>query len=199
VSWSKTTIFGTLILAWLTTIGCSRKPVVESHDSSLGENRQLPFERAPNRSGFSPTSAIRFQGIPAGTPIRIRLQASLSSASAHAGDSFIAELAEPIVIQGHTVVPSGQMVVGRVVAARSSDGLQSPGYLRLTLASIMVSGKSQAVQTNSVFVKGGPRHEAAPPAANALSDRQQAATQDVQFSSGGRFTFRLKEALPSQS
>ena len=93
--------------------------------------------------------------MPAGTPITIRLQSAVSSATSHAGDPFEAVLDEPILVQGQTIAPRGATVTGRVVAAKSSGRLHDPGYLRLTLASITVKGKALPVQTSSIFLKGG--------------------------------------------
>ena len=92
--------------------------------------------------------------VPAGTVIAVRLQNAVSSATANPGDKFDAVLDEPLVVKGETVAPRGAAVTGRVVEAKSSGRLHSSGYLRLTLASVEVSGKSVPVQTSSLFAKG---------------------------------------------
>ncbi len=93
--------------------------------------------------------------IPQGTPVAIRLQHSISSASATSGDSFDFVLVEPLVVNGKTVAPAGASGEGRVVAARKSGRLHNAGYLRLALASIEVGGKQVPIQSSSVFVSGG--------------------------------------------
>ncbi len=93
--------------------------------------------------------------IPQGTPVAIRLQQSVSSASATSGDSFDFVLAEPLVINGKTVAAAGAPGVGRVVAARKSGRLHNAGFLRLALGSIEVEGKQVPVQSSSIFVSGG--------------------------------------------
>jgi hypothetical protein len=93
--------------------------------------------------------------IPAGTPIAVQLQASVSSANSLPGQQFDAVLAEPLVINGKTVAPRGAPAIGRVTAARKSGRLHNSGYLRLTLASVTVKGQSIPVQTSSVSVAGG--------------------------------------------
>ena len=203
MSSSKITKWWTLLLALLFSVACSHQPSAEPSDDSISDSAQLPFERPPNRTGIPPTSEIRFQGIPAGTPVTVRLQSPLSSHSSHTLDAFQAVLDEPIIVQGKMLIPRGAAVSGRVVAARSSDGAQLPGYLRVTLSSIAVDGKTLPVQTNSIFAKGG---APLPPTAAAPAIRQALATgpapakapPDVRFSVGTRFRFRLKETLPSQ-
>src|SRR4051794_13428351 len=92
--------------------------------------------------------------IPAGTAIGIRLQNSISSASANSGDHFEAVIDEPVVIDGQVVIPKGANAIGRVVAAKSSGRLHDPGYLRLALSSVTIEGKEVSVQTSSIFAKG---------------------------------------------
>src|SRR5262249_57145815 len=78
-----------------------------------------------------------------------------SSATAQSGQSFSAVLDEPLVVDGKTFAPQGTAVTGKVVAARESGHLHNAGYLRITLSSITVNGKSVPLQTNSIFVSGG--------------------------------------------
>lgn len=143
-----------LVLALVLAAGCSRQPGVQS-DERAGNDQQLPFDRAADKNGISPTGSLTPAAIPAGTPITVRLQSSLSSAASHSGEPFDAVLDEPIVIDGQTVAPRGATVTGRVVAAKASGRLHDPGYLRLTLTAIEVHGKSLPMQTSSIFAKGG--------------------------------------------
>lgn len=93
--------------------------------------------------------------IPASTAIYVRLQQSLSSSTAQAGQMFSAVLDEPLTVDNQTVAAKGSPVEGRVVAARESGHLHNSGYLRITLSSITINGKSVPLQTNSMFVSGG--------------------------------------------
>jgi hypothetical protein len=92
--------------------------------------------------------------IPAGTPISVRLQQSISSQSAQAGQHFEAVLDEPIVINGQTVAEKGADAVGHVVAARQSGRLHDSGFLRIALDSVTVNGKMVPVQSSSIYVQG---------------------------------------------
>ncbi|PSH03757.1 MAG: hypothetical protein CXZ00_10415 [Acidobacteria bacterium] len=92
--------------------------------------------------------------IPAGTPVSIRLQSSISSASASRGDRFHAVLDSPLLVDGHTVAPSGAKVTGKVVAAEHSGRLRHPGMLQLELSSMRVAGKEVAITTSKVTARG---------------------------------------------
>ncbi|MGH9499087.1 MAG: hypothetical protein ACRD3L_08075 [Terriglobales bacterium] len=115
----------------------------------------------------------------------VQLDAPLSSLKAQLGDPFQAVLAEPIVVQGQTLAPSGTPITGRVLAAKAS-ARRDPGYLRVTLSSIFLNGKPWSVHTSSIFSKGPREHPGS--AASAASD--------TQFSTGRKLTFRLIEPLP---
>ena len=58
-------------------------------------------------------------------------------------------------MEGQTLAPRGVAVTGKIVAARESGHMHNAGYLRITLSSITLNGKSVPLQTNSVFVSGG--------------------------------------------
>lgn len=200
-------------LACLTLVcltGCSRQAVPVSAGS--GGSGQLPFDRVSNDNGVSPTEAFAFEGLPAGTEITIRLRSALSSADSRVGDTFEAVLDDSVVIAGKTVAPRGAPVTGSVVDSKASAG-HDPGYLRMTLASIAVSGRSIPLQTSSIFTKGGSyekrsatmggsreRGKGTVPEViagyGAGTGPSSAATPgDVRFSTGHRFTFRLIQPL----
>jgi len=159
-NWYKAGAAAGVALALVLTTACARQPNAagaEETAQTAGDHEKLPFERTSQKNGISPSESIlpTPQSVPAGTPITIRLQSAVSSATSHAGDPFEAVLDEPILVQGQTIAPRGATVTGRVVAAKSSGRLHDPGYLRLTLASITVKGKALPVQTSSIFLKGG--------------------------------------------
>jgi len=93
--------------------------------------------------------------IPAGTPITVRLQQHVSSASAEPGERFAAVLEEPIVVRNQVLAPTGTLVHGHVVEARRSGRLHHPGELDLTLDSLVVNQRSIPVVTSHLFARGG--------------------------------------------
>lgn len=121
------------------------------NDNSSG---QLPFESA--KPGlFSSKPDVPALVVPAGTPVVVSLQQSISSETAQSGDGFDAVLEEPLVVNGQTVAPKGAAVKGRVLAARKSGHMTNSGYLRIGLSEVTVDGKMVPVQTSSIFVQGG--------------------------------------------
>jgi hypothetical protein len=52
--------------------------------------------------------------VPEGTPLKVKLQTTISTFSSKVGDPFQGKITEPVVIGGKTMIPVGAMVEGRV-------------------------------------------------------------------------------------
>jgi len=188
-------------LAWSTA--CSRQLGAPGLTEN-SQNGQLPFDHVSDDGGISPTAGFDFTEIPAGTSVITRLQLPLSSASAWVGESFSAVLDEPVIVAGRSVIARGTLVTGSVTVAKESTDLHDPGYLRLTLTSIVVNGKTIPLRTTSIFAKGGSHvsstiNRSALDSANASESSLAPAKDDVRFSTGHRLTFRLAQPLHPQS
>jgi len=123
--------------------------------SSTTATSEKPAEKTEKKGFFGSSPSVPSSvTIPAGTVVAVRLQNTVSSATASPGETFEAVLDQPLVINGQTVADKGAGVTGRVVEAKSSGRIHDSGYLRLTLASIEINGKNVPVQTSSLFAKG---------------------------------------------
>jgi hypothetical protein len=188
-----------LVLASL-LCACSRPPADESNSV---DSQKLPFDRTPRSTGVSPSQTLLPSSarLPEGTPLPIRLQSALSSASAHAGDTFYGVIDEPVTIDGQTGVEKGTDATGRVLEAKaatvSRDTAQEPGYLRIVLVSLNVGGKTVAIETSSIFAKGGSREERNPPA-SVTKDRGRDRQKDIVFGIDRRLNFRLAQSVDLQ-
>ena len=119
-----------LVLAALLLLsGCgmvSPNPQASNSDPNSNPDGAAPFSsRAAAVLGLKPE--IPALTIPAGTPIGIRLQSSISSASANSGDHFDAVIDEDVVVDGHVVIPKGANATGRVLPQRIQDVCTTPG------------------------------------------------------------------------
>lgn len=52
--------------------------------------------------------------VPEGTPLKVKLETTISTFSSKVGDPFHGKTTEPVVIDGKTLIPSGSTVEGRV-------------------------------------------------------------------------------------
>jgi hypothetical protein len=199
------------IVPLLLSLICScGRPTSDSggNASNSADSQKLPFDRQPGSTGILPSQSLipSATKLPEGTPIPIRLQSALSSASAHAGDSFSATVDEPIVIDGQTLIDRGMPATGRVLEARpSANSLGhslTPGYLRIVLVSLNVGGQPVMIETSSIFAKGGVREgrNRATGAASGASrkDREKDKDRDIVFGIDRRLTFRLAQTVDLQ-
>ena len=98
----------------------------------------------------SPETARAEVVIPRGTALHVRIDESVDTKRNRAGDEFHASLAEPVVIEGKTVVPKGTSFVGHVSESRASGRMEGRAVLTLTLDSFELSGKKYSVHTGSI-------------------------------------------------
>ena len=177
-------------------------------NSSNPDAQKLPFDRQPRSTGISPSQSLipSTTKLPEGTPIPIRLQTALSSASSHAGDTFNATLDEPVVVDGQTLIDRGTPVTGRVLEAKPSSSPlghpPEPGYLRIVLVSLNVGGRPVGIETSAIFAKGGTR-EGRHPAPSTTSgasqkDKDKKDDKDIVFGLDRRLNFRLAQAVDLQ-
>ncbi len=137
-------------------VGCGSVPgTATAANSVAGGPSSPPFSEAKSAATTAHPLVPDEITVPAGTPISVRLQNAISSATNRAGDEFSAVLDEAMVVNGQTVVSRGAPVRGRVLAARSSGRLHNSGYLRLSLVSVEINGQAVPVHTSSVFASGG--------------------------------------------
>ena len=160
--------------------GCGRRPDVP--EPSSGNAQRLPFDRPAPAKGVSPSHSLvpAATRLPEGTAIAVRLRVGLSSASAHAGDTFDGAIEEPVAVDGQTLVARGAAIVGRVLDAKRSEGKEN-GYLRIALVSVAVGGKTILLDTSSIFAKGGAR--------------DGGTAKDVVFTPERRLTFHLTQGV----
>src|SRR4030081_3746658 len=138
-----------IVLLMLSLICACGRPPGDSggRASNPADSQKLPFDRQPRSTGISPSQSLipSATKLPEGTPIPIRLRNVVSSASAHAGDSFSAIVDEPVVIDGQTLIDRGTPATVRVLEAKpSANSLGrslASGYLRIVLVSLTVGGR----------------------------------------------------------
>jgi len=86
--------------------------------------------------------------LPAGTAISVRNTDTISAKSSQAGQAFQAVVAQPVVYHGHTVIPAGAAVTGKIVQAQQGGKIKGESNLALQLTSIHVHGVSYPVATS---------------------------------------------------
>jgi len=198
---SRTSFLASALLLTLLLPACSRRSgVPQSQGSAPGGARPLPFHRNSETNGVSPTQAFGI-AIPMGTPLVVRLDSALSSESAQTGEDFSGSLDDAVVLGGRLLLPRGAKVTGKVISAKSAQSRSDPGYLRLTLSSVVTNGQSFDLHTSSVFAKGSRRRarpdepESLLQAATARDGSDHLEGSDARFSTARRLSFVLVQSL----
>lgn len=150
-----------ILLTLMLAVGCSKSPSASADNNSDNSTDSSSANVPGNRGDTGSSSVVPSHYlapaklvVPAGTPLTVRLQSAVSSASAEAGETFDAVVDEPVVVKGETVIPRGANVVGRVVEANKGGRLHKPAYLRITLAAVTMHGKDVPVDTSSISLAG---------------------------------------------
>jgi hypothetical protein len=121
--------------------------------------------------------------VPKGTAISATVGQTLATDKNKVGDTFAASLATPIEVEGKTVIPKGAKVTGRIVKVKKNE-------LKVTLASVVIHGKSYDLETNSV---AGSKNQAKDKAKDA--DKAKANKDVTLLNAKSQLTFKLAKPV----
>jgi hypothetical protein len=88
--------------------------------------------------------------VPQNTAMTVRLNQAVGSKVSASGQKFSGKLAQPVVIEGKTVVPAGTEFAGTVMQAVPAGRLAGGATLRIALSSFNLEGTEYRVQTAPV-------------------------------------------------
>ena len=92
--------------------------------------------------------SLHAQGtVPAGTPIVVTLDQSVSSKDARVGQKVDGSVANDVVVNSKTVIPKGSKVSLSVASAQASGRLTTPAKLWLKIDSISVNSRTYTVSS----------------------------------------------------
>ena len=86
--------------------------------------------------------------LPAGTHLTVVLMDSLDTDTNVAGDTFVANLVEPVIVDGATGLEKGTIARGRVVDVQKAGRESGHAKIRLVLTEILSGDKTVAIITN---------------------------------------------------
>lgn len=126
-------------------------------DQQADRDQQPPMQQPPmgassNRPAYGLPNQITVQP---GTYVTIRLGQTLSSDHNQPGDTFVASLAQPVVVDGIVVANRNQTVYGRVAEAEKAHS-DRPSRLVLELTSMtLADGTQLPIRSQLVNRQGG--------------------------------------------
>jgi hypothetical protein len=128
-------------------------PAASAPTPSSAEPAPAPVPASPQTAAASAPATVPPPAplvIPAGTHIRVSLAQALGSKISQAGESFNATVADPIVVDGRTVVRAGAPASGTVVDAKSLGRFKGQAELAIRLDSIRAAGGTYPIATSTV-------------------------------------------------
>lgn len=121
--------------------------------------------------------------LPKGTAISAATMQTLTTDKNKVGDTFTAKLTTPIQSQGKTVIPKGAPVTCKIVKVTKHE-------LKVTLASVVIHGKSYALDSNSIT---GPKSQ--PKNAGKNGDKPKANKDVIVVAAKSQLKFKLAKPV----
>jgi hypothetical protein len=87
--------------------------------------------------------------LPSGTALRVVLKDGVSTEVSTPGSEFSVTLADPVVIDGNTVLEKGATATGRVVEVQKPGRVKGRASLSLVLTSVVHNGRTIPLETNT--------------------------------------------------
>jgi len=154
---SLTVIAAALLWAALGA-GCNQGPASDTtadSNTSQDSHAKAGTAKGSKEGGFASWfESSKDITIPQGTSFEVTVDETLASNRNSAGDSFQATLAQPVVVDGQTIIPAGAPVTGHVVDAKDAGRLHVPARLSVALNSVEVEGKTYDIETNTIGETG---------------------------------------------
>lgn len=101
-----------------------------------------------NTAAAAPAPIPETITIPAGKAIVIRFGETLISGKSAEGQSFSGTVAEPVVVNGKTVIQHGASVRGTVVSSKGMGHFKGGALLQVRLNSVTIHGTPHTIQTS---------------------------------------------------
>jgi hypothetical protein len=106
------------------------------------------------QSAPPPPPPPRVVTIPAGTSVQVQMIDSVDSATSKVGDTFLASLAAPIVVNNEVIIPKNADVQIKLASTKTSGKFTGQSELTLGLDSVKFRGKTYPL-TSSTFQQVG--------------------------------------------
>lgn len=133
----------------LLLVGCGQTAETKGPEAGVPEAKVA--EAKPVEAPVAPPVAAAVV-IPAGTLLTVRTTTAISSDASLPGQGFSASLAEPVVIDGKTVVPRGARTGGVILSIEDGGRVKGVASVSLGLTSLRIGGKQVKV-ASTVYTK----------------------------------------------
>jgi hypothetical protein len=140
----KAAITSSLILLAVAIAACRRPSTQNAATAEATTKAEAPAATAARPA----KPAERETALPSGTNVAVRLDRALSTVRNRPGDTFVAILDEPVVVDGREILPRGTRFTGHVTTSRASGRLRGRAVLGITLDAFDSGGRHYPIRTS---------------------------------------------------
>jgi hypothetical protein len=136
-------------------LACGKSPSSQTNEQpatspGTGASSSPTLATRPTAKPGEKPATTAANTVPAGDHIVIRLGSTISSKRNNPGDAFSGTVAEPVTVNGQTLIPEGSAATGTVADAKALGRFKGGAVLRIVLSSVTVNGKNYKVETAAV-------------------------------------------------
>ena len=140
----------------LVSLSCTSVAKTEKPQASSGPTAQQPAQSAvqeqPTQTDFTSKKGFVLEDE---TPVRLRLNRTISSADAHTGDTVDFETLDDITVNGTLVIPKGGLAFATVTEAQAKRRMARGGKLDINIDYVKLASGERATLRAVKDVKGG--------------------------------------------
>jgi hypothetical protein len=125
-----------------------------SQESSLQQQKAKPSDQQPSAAPPLVKQPLAF-GLEDGTPVKLRLNRTISSADAHVNDTVDFDVLEEIKVHDDIVVPRGSMAWGTVTEAEPKRRMARGGKLNVNIDEVRLASGEKVPLRAVQDAKGG--------------------------------------------
>jgi hypothetical protein len=139
-----------LVAALAALCGCSHSNAPSNAADSSSNPADSSAQSAPASAPPAPAPIV----IEAGKVLTVSLDQTINTKDSSSGDRFQASLAEPVTVDGRTIIPVGARATGTIVQSQSAGRVKGGAILALSLDGVTIHGRKYSVET-SQFEEAG--------------------------------------------
>jgi hypothetical protein len=127
-------------------------PATPAKEAPVPQKRPRAAETAGTapQPGAERTKAAEPLTIPRNTALTVRMGQTVSSKTSQPGETFVGTIAQPVEVNGTTVIPAGAEATGTVTDAVPLGRFKGAAKLALRLETVTIGGRKYDVQTTAV-------------------------------------------------
>jgi len=127
--------------------------------SLLAQNQTTPANQVPpnaaQSANLSSASSLKAFALEDGTPVKLRINRTVSSADAHVGDTVDFEVLEEVQVNNVLVIPKGGLAFATVTEAQAKRRMARGGKLDINIDYVRLLSDEKAALRAVKEVKGG--------------------------------------------